>query len=54
MSFHYPFLITTLMTIYKVYLEKSSNDSNKINQVFARILYNSYFQKVAMELLKKP
>ena len=39
MFFHYPFLITTLMTIYKAFLEKSSNDSNKIYQLFARIPY---------------
>ena len=33
------------MTICKPCLEKSSNDSNKIYQLFARIPYNSYFQK---------
>ena len=30
------------MAIYKTCLEKSSNDSNKIYQLFARIPYNSY------------
>ena len=33
------------VTICKPCLEKSSNDSNKIYQLFARIPYNSYFQK---------
>ena len=33
------------VTLCKPCLEKSSNDSNKIYQLFARIPYNSYFQK---------
>ena len=33
------------MTICKPCLEKSSNDSNKIYQLCARIPYNSYFRK---------
>ena len=41
----FQFLITTLMTIFKPCLEKSSDDSNKIYQLFARIPYNSYFRK---------
>ena len=32
------------VTICKPCLEKSSNDSNKIYQLFARIPYNSYFR----------
>ena len=38
-------LITTLMTIRKPCLEKSSKDSNKVCQLFAKIPYNSYFGK---------
>ena len=41
----FPFLITRLITIFKPCLEKSSQDSNKICQLFARIPYNSYFGK---------
>ena len=41
----FPFLLTTFITIRKPCLEKSSNDSNKIYQWFARIPYNSYFGK---------
>ena len=41
----FPFSITTLITICRPCLEKSSKDSNKIYQLFAKIPYNSYFQK---------
>ena len=47
MSFHYPFLTTTLMTIYKACLEKSSNDSNKIYLLFARIPYNTISENIS-------
>ena len=41
----FPFSITTLITICRPCLEKSSKDSNKIYQLFAKIPYNSCFQK---------
>ena len=42
----FPFLLTTsMMTICKPWLEKSSEDSNKIYQLFERIPYESYFRK---------
>ena len=41
MSFHV-FLITTLTIICKSCLEKSSNDWNKIYQLFGRTPYNPY------------
>ena len=42
----FPFLLTTsMMTICKPWLEKSSEDSNKIYQLFERIPYKSYFRK---------
>ena len=41
----FPFPIITLMTICRPCLEKSSKDSNKIYQLFAKIPYNSSVQK---------
>ena len=42
----FPFLLTaSMMTICKPWLEKSSEDSNKIYQLFERIPYKSYFRK---------
>ena len=40
-----------VVTICKPCLEKSSNDSNKIYQLFTRIPYNSYFQKILQNMM---